>query len=66
MHHGEPQSLAHAHTHTPHPAYTYAQGDLLLETQLLFPSNLTLQQKLLLKGALFLPAKLDDVQVRPA
>ena len=36
----------------------------MLETELLFPSHLTQPQKLLLKGALFLPAKLDEVQVR--
>lgn len=36
----------------------------MLEFDLLFPSNLTQQQKLLLKGALFLPTKLDEVQVR--
>jgi hypothetical protein len=36
----------------------------VLETELLFPSNLTQPQKLLLKGALFLPTKLDEAQVR--
>lgn len=35
----------------------------MLGFDLLFPSNLTQQQKLLLKGALFLPPKLDAVQV---
>ncbi|KIY93358.1 radial spoke protein 16 [Monoraphidium neglectum] len=48
----------------PRPGGAGAKGDLVLEFDLLFPSNLTLQQKLLLKGALFLPPKLDAVQAK--
>ncbi|GBF89666.1 hypothetical protein Rsub_02836 [Raphidocelis subcapitata] len=40
------------------------RGDLLLATELLFPSHLSLQQKLLLRGALFLPPKLDEAQAK--
>lgn len=40
------------------------QGDLLLAAELLFPSHLSLQQKLLLRAALFLPPKPDEAQAR--
>ncbi len=40
------------------------QGDLIVEPQLLFPTTLSEAQKVLLKSAFFLPAKLDAVQVR--
>ncbi|KAI8474951.1 MAG: radial spoke protein 16 [Monoraphidium minutum] len=41
-----------------------AKGDLVLEFDLLFPSNLSQQQKMLLRGALLLPPKPDAAQAR--
>eukprot|EP00879_Flechtneria_rotunda_P027026 GHRR01028885.1.p1 GENE.GHRR01028885.1~~GHRR01028885.1.p1 ORF type:complete len:187 (+),score=70.72 GHRR01028885.1:939-1499(+) len=38
------------------------KGDLTLEFALVFPTHLTQQQKMLIKAALFLPAKPDQAQ----
>ena len=40
------------------------QGNLIVEAELLFPSSLSEIQKMLLKAAFFLPAKLTATQIQ--
>ena len=41
-----------------------SQANLVLEFDLVFPTCLTQQQKMLLKASLYLPAKPDEVQAK--